>query len=103
MTKWHVLYDEEFPLQDACAGVLTNNIDALFYAIVCTEYNPEITPLDKYTVRIYNSILLTNESMECEFRNTDKNKDLFLSTLDNSKFEECTGENSVLRQIKFEE
>ena len=96
--KWDFVYDEEhFDTAKNFAGVLSNGRNYLFYHVYSysgiegTEY-----------CAIYNSIFMTDDTLEVEYKWTPDNDSLLLDTLNKCGDNYC-GDESPLRSIKFEE
>jgi len=97
-TNWDFRYDEEFPARKDIqfAGVLTDGHRFLFWCV---------TPPEKGNIcSIHNSILLSEDSIECEYPWTPDNDALVTECLNAVADEgQYTGEESPLRDIPFHE
>ena len=97
-TDWDFRYDEEFPARDDIqfAGVLTNGHRFLFWCVT--------TPENGNICSIHNSILMSEDSVECEYPWTPDNDALVTGCLNTLADErQYTGEESPLRDISFHE
>lgn len=98
--KWDFFYEEEIFDTNGynAVGIITdNNGHYLFYHTLTDDDG------DVYC-HIYNSMLLTEETLETSYKWTSENDELLIDTLNNScDATNYCGEGSPIRDIQFKE